>query len=234
MKIGIAGTDVFTQGKATLSDPRIKQLKAMFNSAKEVYIQVDIVVDEGKLFECDGIICPSDKKLDLVVADIEFVETRLSRNPPDAEKAVLTRFKDQLDKEGLVCDVALTAQERELVSGYSLLSMRPVYLAQAAELENKDAVLSNAYAHFGYISFFTAGDKDAHAWSLKKGATAWDAAGAIHSDIQKGFIRAEVVSFRDLVSDGSLSRAKSNNHVRLEMKEYAVQDGDYLVIRTNK
>ncbi len=134
MKIGIAGTDVFTQGKAALSDPRIKQLKAMFNSAKEVYIQVDIVVDEGKLFECDGIICPADKKLDLVVADIEFVETRLSRNPPDAEKAVLTRFKDQLDKEGLVCDVALTAQERELVSGYSLLSMRPVYLAQAAEL----------------------------------------------------------------------------------------------------
>ncbi|HNQ50056.1 MAG TPA: DUF933 domain-containing protein [Candidatus Omnitrophota bacterium] len=234
MKIGIAGTDVFTQGKAALSDPRIKQLKAMFNSAKEVYIQVDIVVDEGKLFECDGIICPADKKLDLVVADIEFVETRLSRNPPDAEKAVLTRFKDQLDKEGLVCDVALTAQERELVSGYSLLSMRPVYLAQAAELENKDAVLSNAYAHLGYISFFTAGDKDAHAWPLKKGATAWDAAGAIHSDIQKGFIRAEVVSFRDLVSDGSLSRAKSNNHVRLEMKEYAVQDGDYLVIRTNK
>jgi len=234
VKIGIAGTDVFTQGKATLSDPRIKQLKAMFNSAKEVYIQVDIVVDEGKLFECDGIICPADKKLDLVVADIEFVETRLSRNPPDAEKAALIRFKDQLDKEGLVCDVALTAPERELVSGYSLLSMRPVYLAQAAELENKDAVLSNAYAHFGYISFFTAGDKDAHAWSLKKGATAWDAAGAIHSDIQKGFIRAEVVSFRDLVADGSLSRAKSNNHVRLEMKEYAVQDGDYLVIRTNK
>lgn len=234
MKIGIAGTDVFTQGKATLSDPRIKQLKVMFNSAKEVYIQVDIVVDEGKLFECDGIICPADKKLDLVVADIEFVETRLSRNPPDAEKAVLTRFKDRLDKEGLVCDVALAAQERELVSGYSLLSMRPVYLAQAAELENKDAVLSNAYAHFGFISFFTAGDKDAHAWPLKKGATAWDAAGAIHSDIQKGFIRAEVVSFRDLVADGSLSRAKSNNHVRLEMKEYVVQDGDYLVIRTNK
>ncbi|MFA6384648.1 MAG: DUF933 domain-containing protein [Candidatus Omnitrophota bacterium] len=234
MKIGIVGTGVFTQGKANLVDARIKQLRIMFNSAKEVFIQVEIVIDEGKIFECDGIICPADKKLDLVVADIEFVETRLSRNPPDAEKNLLTRFKEQLDKEGLVCDVALTAAERELISGYSMLSMRPVYLAQPAELENKEKLLCDAYAHFGYISFFTAGDKDSHGWSIRRGATAWDAAGAIHSDIQKGFIRAEVVSFNDLVADGSLSKAKSNNHVRLEMKEYAVQDGDYLVIRTNK
>ena len=76
MKIGIVGTDVLTQGKANLVDARIKQLKIMFNSAKEVYIQVEIVTDEGKIFECDGIICPADKKLDLVVADMEFVETR--------------------------------------------------------------------------------------------------------------------------------------------------------------
>lgn len=234
MKIGIVGVNSLTQGKANLPDPRVRQLKAMFNSAKEVYIQVDIVSDEGKLFECDGIICPADKKLDLVVADMEFVETRLSRNPPDAERAVLARFKEQLDREGLVCDVALTPAERELVSGYSLLSMRPVYLAQAADLENKDRLLSEAYAHFGFISFFTAGDKDSHAWSLKKGSTAWDAAGAIHTDIQKGFIRAEVVSFKDLIAEGSLSKAKSNNRLRLEMKDYVVQDGDYLVIRTNK
>jgi hypothetical protein len=192
------------------------------------------VTDEGKIFECDGIICPADKKLDLVVADMEFVETRLSRNPPDAEKELLVKFKEQLDKEGLVCDVPLTAAQRELISGYSLLSMRPVYLASAAEMENKDKLLFDAYSFFGFISFLTAGDKDAHGWSIKKGATAWDAAGAIHSDIQKGFIRAEVVGFNDLIADGSLSKAKSNNHVRLEMKEYIVQDGDYLVIRTNK
>ena len=234
MKIGIVGTETLAQGKASILDPRIKQLKTMFNSAKEVYIQVDMVKDEGKIFECDGIICPADKKLDLIVSDIDFVETRLSRNPPDDEKALLNRFKEQLDKEGLICEVVLTPQERELISGYSLLSMRPVYLAQPAEFENKDKLIFDAYTHFGYISFFTAGDKDAHGWQIKKGATAWEAAGAIHSDIQKGFIRAEVVGFKDLMSDGSLSKAKSANHVRLEMKEYVVQDGDYMVIRTNK
>jgi hypothetical protein len=76
VKIGIVGTDVLTQGKANLVDARIKQLREMFNSAKEVYIQVEIVTDEGKIFECDGIICPADKKLDLVVADMEFVTLR--------------------------------------------------------------------------------------------------------------------------------------------------------------
>jgi hypothetical protein len=107
-----------------------------------------------------------------------------------------------------------------------------VYLAKPADLEDKDALLFAAYTHFGYGSFFTAGEKDAHAWSFKKGATAWEAAGAIHSDIQKGFIRAEVISYKDLIAAGSLSKAKA--HQRLEMKDYIVQDGDYMVIRTNK
>jgi ribosome-binding ATPase YchF (GTP1/OBG family) len=234
MKIGIMGTDIFSQGKANLVDERIKTLKQMFNSAKEVYIQVDIVIDEGKIFETDGIICPENKKLDIVVSDMEFVETRLGRSGDDAEKGLLNRFKEHLDREGLLFELSLTEEEKKIISGYSLLSIRPVLLALAQDLENKEKLLLKAYAFFGYISFFTAGDKDAHGWSIKKGATAWDAAGAIHSDIQKGFIRAEAASYQDLIADGGLSKARSNNHLRLEMKEYVVQDGDYLLIRTNK
>jgi ribosome-binding ATPase YchF (GTP1/OBG family) len=234
MKIGILGTEIFAQGKANLADDRVKTLKAMFNSAKEVYIQADIVTDQDKLVEADGIIAPEEAKLDLIVHDMEFVETRLSRCEDPAEKTLLTKFKDQLDKEKLLCELAISDAEKTLISGYSLWSMRPVYLAKAEELEDKNKLLFNAYTHFGYISFFTAGDKDSHAWSIKKGVTAWEAAGAIHSDIQKGFIRAEVTAYQELISDGSLSRARSNNHIRLEMKDYVVQDGDYMVIRTNK
>ncbi len=146
----------------------------------------------------------------------------------------MTKFKDQLDKEMLLSDLEISEAEKALISGYSLWSMRPVYLAKPEELEDKNKLLFNGYTHFGYISFFTAGDKDSHAWSIKKGVSAWEAAGAIHSDIQKGFIRAEVTSFQDLVADGSLSKARANDHIRLEMKEYVVQDGDYMVIRTNK
>ncbi len=234
MKIGIVGTEVFAQGKANLADERIKTLKAMFNSAKEVYIQVDIILDQEKLVEADGIIVPEDAKLDLIVHDLEFVETRLSRSADSAEKELLGKFKEQLDKECLLCNLEISEAEKGLIAGYSLWTIRPVYLAKEEELQDKNKLLFDAYTRFDYISFFTAGDKDSHAWSIKKGTTAWEAAGAIHSDIQKGFIRAEVAGYQDLVTDGSLSKARSNNHLRLEMKEYVVQDGDYLVIRTNK
>ena len=234
MKIGIYGTDVFSQGKSNLVDARLKTLKQMFTSAKEVCIQVEIVTDPAKLIETDGIIAPESAKLDIVVNDMEFVETRISRVNDEAEKTLLARFKEQLDKEGLLCDLSLSEEEKKIISGYSLLSIRPVFLAGPADLEAKDKLLFAAYTNFGYISFFTCGEKDSHAWSIKKGATAWEAAGAIHSDIQKGFIRAEVVSYADLLADGSFSKARSNNHLRLEMKDYVVQDGDMLTIRTNK
>ncbi len=234
MKIGIFGIEGFSQGKANIIDDRIEALKVMFNSPKKVYIQADVVIDAGKLVEADGIVAPESAKLDLIVNDMEFVETRLERSTDDLEKGLFGRFKELLDKETFLSQAQLNEEEKKLIAGYSLLTIKPVYLAKAEELEDKDKLLFQAYYHFGYISFFTAGDKDAHAWSIKKGANAWEASGAIHSDIQKGFIRAEVTSFQDLTTDGSLSKARSNNHIRLEMKDYIVQDGDYIVFRCNK
>jgi len=234
VKLGVVKIDAFSQGKANLVDNRVKTLKQMFNSAKEVYIQIEVITDEAKLIEADGILCPAAAKLDLIVTDMEFVETRLSRCTDETEKKLLGRFKEHLDKEGLLNELTLSDAEKNLIAGGSLLTIRPVCLAGDQDLENKDALLFKAYYQSGFISFFTAGDKDSHAWSIKKGATAWDAAGAIHTDIQRGFIRAEVISYQDLSGDGSLSKARANNHLRLEMKEYVVQDGDYLVIRTNK
>ena len=234
MKIGIVSSTVFNAGKANIIDPRVKTLKQMFNAPKEVYIQAEIVTDQAKLFETDGLICPQDNKLDVIVNDMEFVETRMERAADTVEKAFLERCKQQLEKELLICDMTFSDAEKALAASYSMLSVRPVYLATAEELENKDALLLKAYYHSGFISFFTAGDKDSHAWSVRKGQTAYEAAGAIHTDIQRGFIRAEVIGFEQLVQDGSLSKARSNNHLRLEMKDYIVQEGDYMVIRTNK
>ena len=234
MKIGIFGIDGFSQGKANIIDSRVETLKQMFNSPKNVYIQADVVIDKEKLVEADGIVAPESAKLDLIVNDMEFVETRLERSAEDVEKKLFSRFKELLDKETFLSTAELNEEEKKLIAGYSLLTIKPVYLAKPEDLEDKAKLLFQAYYHFGYISFFTAGDKDAHSWLIKKGATAWEASGAIHSDIQKGFIRAEVVSFQDLTASGNLSKARSDNHIRLEMKDYIVQDGDYLVFRCNK
>jgi hypothetical protein len=79
----------------------------------------------------------------------------------------------------------------------------------------------------------TAGPKESRAWTIPKGATAPEAAGVIHTDFQKGFIKAEVVSFDDLVEAGSMAEAKARGKVRIEGKEYVMQDGDVVEFRFN-
>ena len=85
----------------------------------------------------------------------------------------------------------------------------------------------------GLQTFLTAGPKESRAWTIRKGATAPEAAGVIHSDFQKGFIRAEVVSFDDLVAAGSVPNARAKGKVRLEGKEYVMADGDVVEFRFN-
>jgi ribosome-binding ATPase YchF (GTP1/OBG family) len=92
-------------------------------------------------------------------------------------------------------------------------------------------VISTTYDLLGYMSFFTVGDDECRAWSIHRGTPAQLAAGEIHSDIQRGFIRAEVVAYDSLTSRGSMHACKEHGEVRLEGKEYVVQDGDIINFR---
>jgi ribosome-binding ATPase YchF (GTP1/OBG family) len=88
-----------------------------------------------------------------------------------------------------------------------------------------------SYDLLGLQSFFTVGPDECRAWTVRRGATAPEAAGEIHSDLQKGFIRAEVTAYDDLIALGGLVEAKAKGKLRLEGKEYIVKDGDVLNIR---
>lgn len=90
-----------------------------------------------------------------------------------------------------------------------------------------------AYDMLGLMSFLTAGDPEVRAWTIRKGTRAAEAAGVIHSDIQRGFIRAETIAYGDLVSAGNMVKAKELGKVRLEGKDYLVQDGDVMLFRFN-
>jgi GTP-binding protein YchF len=94
-----------------------------------------------------------------------------------------------------------------------------------------DRVIRASYDLLGYISFFTVGEDECRAWSIPRGTSAQLAAGEIHSDIARGFIRAEVVPYTALVARGSLHACKEHGELRLEGKEYVVQDGDVMNIR---
>jgi GTP-binding protein YchF len=94
-----------------------------------------------------------------------------------------------------------------------------------------DRVIRASYELLGYMSFFTVGEDECRAWSIPRGTIAQDAAGEIHSDISRGFIRAEVVPYEALVARGSMHACKEHGEVRLEGKEYIVKDGDIINFR---
>lgn len=99
--------------------------------------------------------------------------------------------------------------------------------------ESRTQFLQAAYSMLGLMSFLTAGEPEVRAWTIRKGTKAVDAAGVIHSDIQRGFIRAEIVGFDDFLRAGSMAKAREQGHMRLEGKEYIFQDGDVVLFRFN-
>ncbi len=96
-----------------------------------------------------------------------------------------------------------------------------------------DRLVKKSYKLLGLISYLTAGEPEVRAWTITKGMKAPQAAGKIHTDFEKGFIRAEVVSYDDLMACGSMTAAKEKGLVRSEGKEYVVADGDVILFRFN-
>ena len=105
--------------------------------------------------------------------------------------------------------------------------------ALGLEESGLDKVIKASYDLLGVMSFLTAGEPEVRAWTIKKGTKAPQAAGKIHSDIERGFIRAEIVSYDDLMREGSMTAAKEKGLVRSEGKEYIMQDGDIVLFKFN-
>lgn len=108
-------------------------------------------------------------------------------------------------------------------------------MLEALELEESglDKVIKASYDLLGLMSFLTAGEPEVRAWTIKKGTKAPEAAGKIHSDIQRGFIRAEVVKYDDLIKEGSMNAVKEKGLLHVEGKEYIMQNGDIVLFRFN-
>jgi GTP-binding protein YchF len=111
------------------------------------------------------------------------------------------------------------AEAKEMMSAYGLKE------------SGRDRLIQASYQLLGLISFLTAGEPECRAWTIRRGMNAQEAAGAIHSDIERGFIKAEVVNWENLVKAGSFAAAREKAQVKLEGKEYIVQDGDVILFR---
>ena len=233
MKISAFAIPEITLGKNNIKDERLDQADKLVKAKKKTYPQVEIV-SEGEALEADVIIIPNDAKMDLILRDLDFMETRLAKSPEEDEKILLNKMKAALEKEDFISTLGLTDEEKELISGYGLFTIKPIVVINKEELGDMGALLAKALAQSGFICFLTVGDKENRAWLIKKGTTAWEAAGAIHSDIQQGFIRAEIISFADFIKAGGETQAKQAGLMRLEQKEYIMQDADLVNFRFNK
>jgi ribosome-binding ATPase YchF (GTP1/OBG family) len=202
-------------------------------------------------------------KLELLVADRDHVEKRLERVTKQAKGGDAKVRKEVEELEKLLAHLdsgkTMAEWEGELPSTeLDPLTTKPLIAIENGptgidlQLETELALMSDEEAAefregasaleevvrrlkevLDQIEFFTAGEKETRAWSLERGATAIDAAGTIHSDIARGFIRCEVIRWDDLVEAGSHQEAARRGLQRLETKTYVVEDGDVLNIRFN-
>jgi ribosome-binding ATPase len=203
-------------------------------------------------------------ELELLVADRDHVERRLERVEKQAKsgEAALKREVEELRRVLAHLDAGepLRDYPDALPEGLEPLTTKPLLAiengeggvdlkleAELAELPLEEAaafrddgtsalddVVRRLFASLDLVTFLTADENEARAWTLRRGATALDAAAAIHSDMAHGFVRCEVVRWDDLVACGSTAEAASRGLVRLEGKTYVVEDGDVLRIRFSR
>jgi hypothetical protein len=229
MKIAVIGTDL-PLGKKNLSDDRLDKLKDMFHSPKVTFIQLELE-DQSHIKDADGILCDKSAKLDLILQDLEIIEHQLSG---EENKTLFLRSKEALEKETILNEVPFSEDERKLLLNINLITLKPITFTDKENLAPAPKIIRDAYTNCGMISFFTVNEKELRAWAIKKGTTAYEAAGTIHSDIQRGFIKAEVVGFEELIKSGGLNQAKAKGLTRLEDKGYIVRDADLLQIRFSR
>jgi ribosome-binding ATPase YchF (GTP1/OBG family) len=117
------------------------------------------------------------------------------------------------------------------VAGMSLEEATELLGSYGLEERGIDRVIRAVYAKLDLLTFLTAGEQESRAWELRRGATAPEAAGVIHSDFQRGFIKAEVIAYDDLVAAGGWPQAKAKGLIRQEGKNYVVQEGDVVEFR---
>ncbi|HEY8459589.1 MAG TPA: redox-regulated ATPase YchF [Blastocatellia bacterium] len=216
-----------------------KQAKVGDKAAKEELELLDklqAAFDEGKPARLAGL--TDDEKAKayhlflLTMKPMIYVANVSEDDLSKPETDFIRQVREHAESEGADYVVISGRLEADLVDLEP--EERPEYLASLGVTETGlGKLIRGAYHTLGLISFFTAGEKEARAWTIRKGAKAPEAAGEIHSDIERGFIRAQVIAYDHYIEAGSEAAAKEKGWMRLEGKEYVVQDGDVIEFRFN-
>jgi hypothetical protein len=142
-------------------------------------------------------------------------------------------FQDLVKKFGQERVIAVSAKFESELAQMEEADAQELMTMLGITARGLDTIIQRTYQQLGLITFFTCGPKEIHAWPIRKGLTVREAAGEIHSDLQRGFICAEVFNCADLFTLGTIAKVKEKGLLRTEGQDYKVQDGDIILVRFN-
>jgi ribosome-binding ATPase YchF (GTP1/OBG family) len=188
------------------------------------FIQDDFV-------HADAFVVAADRVLDLLILDMEKLEGRRDRTEDDAEKALLAKCLEKLEEEQPLCDVLFSPEESALLKTLAPLSLKPTLLVSEAMEVNE--IITKILEKAQNVFFYTVGKKEVHAWPVPKNADIVTCAGKIHTDLARGFIKADIVKYDDFLNVFNMQEARTKRLVHLVDRDYHIEDGDIVEIRFN-
>lgn len=229
MKIGFTGLDL-PEGKIKYNDAILKKLEDKYDPKKTSPYFVEFVRDEYE--RVDAIAIAKENVLDLLILDIEKLEGRAERSSDPAEKRLMEKCLEALENERPVRDLTFDDDERTMIVGVAPLSLKPTVVFDEAPA-SVDALIEAVMDKADVGFFYTAGKPEVHAWFVNRNADIVTCAGKIHSDLARGFIKAEIVNAADLEQFHNLQDARSKGLSKLVDRDYLIQSGDIIDIRFN-
>ena len=224
-------------------DKRLDRAKKMLKADKKYQAEIDVlekikkVLEEGKSARTIEL---SDEEKDLIketylltMKPILYIANISESDIENPKSNELVKQVEEYAKAEKAQVIPLCIKIEEELASLDGEDKKEMLEAIGLKESGLDRVIKSSYDLLRLMSFLTAGEPEVRAWTIKKGTKAPEAAGKIHSDIERGFIRAEIVSFDDLIKEGSMVAAKEKGLVRSEGKEYIMKDGDIVLFRFN-
>ncbi len=229
MKIAYTGLEL-PEGKLRFEDPVVHSLTAKFSPKKVTPYYFEFIGDD---FEAaDMIIVARDRVLDLLIYDIEKLETRIERSDDEQERAALAAALSELENEVPVCDQDLDDSAAAYMRQIGPLSLKPVLIVDSDSIDVQE-LFPFVLEKSGMMFFYTSGVQEVHAWLVSRGFDAQECAGRIHSDLARGFVKAEIVAVDDLLQCHSMADARKRGLSRLVDRNFVIPSDTVLDIRFN-
>ena len=217
------------EGKVKYDDPILNELAEKDKPKKVSPMFFEFIKEDFP--NSFAIVIPESNLLDLLILDMEKIETRLTRTADKKEIKLLQKCMDFLEKEMPLCDVQFDDPEKEILNGLMPFSLKPT--VQLMGNEDINTIIQLAMEKADYMFFYTSHPRETHAWFVPKGTDIITCAGKIHSDLARGFIKGDVVSYQDYLHHHNFNECKAKGIAKTVEKNYIVQPDEIIEIRFN-